>query len=334
LAADGSLLAVGYSDDAGTHVVVSEIPGGESFEVKVPEWPLNVFWLVADRIGRSVELILGEYASLDDLSDRHMWIRTIDVRRRELLPYRIELTYRTGGDAIITWDNDVILAVGERQVGLWDLETGSELAKDVYEAATHVGWTAIHPDGHLAALSGNGIIEVIDVSTGDLIKGLPNDEHFPLKVVFSPDGQWLATATVSGRVVVWNTRTWEQHMTWLAHSGFGSISMMFTPDSDFLVTGGVGQAAIWKIEQGVPGGVRLDVDPSRPDTDVRVAVRDDGDTLVTFTEGTGVRLWDVSPLGLLEHACAVVGRNLTRAEWEDVLPDRSYERTCPEYENG
>ena len=152
-------------------------------------------------------------------------------------------------------------------------------------------------------------------------------------VVFSPDGRWLAAATNSGRVVVWDARTWRQHGTWAAVPGFGIDSMVFTPDSDFLVTGGAGQAAIWNVEQGASGGVKLDVDPSRPDTDVLVGVRDDR-TLVTFTDGTGMREWDVAPDGLLEHACTVVGRNLTQQEWSDVLPDRPYVRTCPQYPDG
>ena len=109
--------------------------------------------------------------------------------------------------------------------------------------------------------------------------------------------------------------------------------MVFTPDSDFLVTGGAGRAAIWSVREGAKGGVQLEVDPSRRDAYVLVGVRDDG-TLVTFSEGTGVREWDVTPEGLLEHACTLVGRNLTEHEWADVLPDRRYERTCPEYPAG
>jgi hypothetical protein len=109
--------------------------------------------------------------------------------------------------------------------------------------------------------------------------------------------------------------------------------MVFTPDSDFIVAGGTGTAAIWNVE-GAGGGVRLDVDPIRPDTQVVVGIKDDGQALVTFTEGTGVREWTVEPGRLLEHACVVAGRNLTQREWADVLPDRPYERTCREYPAG
>jgi WD40 repeat protein len=296
--------------------------------------------LVADRSGRSFLLFLKEWA---DPSFRHMWIHTIDVQRGELLPNPVELLYRTGGDAVVTWDGDAILAAGQarvgvQQVGLWDLETGHPLASALHEPAYEVAWLGVDPDARLAALSENGQIEIIDLRTGDLITTLTYanelDQYQALKVAFSPDGRWLAAASGSGRVVVWETRTWELQTAWDAVPGFGVDSMMFTPDSDFLVTGGAGQAAIWNVEQGAGGGVRLEVDPSRPDATVLVGLKDNGRTLVTYTDGTGVRHWDVSPDGLLEHACTVVGRNLSQEEWSDVLPDRPYQRTCPEYPSG
>ena len=333
LSADGSAVAIGYQDDDGARVEVTELPSGRKFEIAVPVWPLNGWWLVAARSGRSFLLVLREWA---DPSFRHMWVHTIDVQRGELLPNPVELLYRTSGDAVLTWDNDAILAVGHRQVGLWYLD-GRPLTPRLYEAAATVGWLGVHPDGRWAALSEEGgAIEIIDLRTGELVKKLTHDEPDSLTVVFSPDGRWLAAATRNGRVVVWNTRTWEQHMTWEAVPGFSldTFSMAFTPDSDFLVTGGAGEAAIWSLEQGgASGGAQLEVDPTRRDAPVLVTVRDDG-TLMTFTDGTGVREWDVSPDVLLEHACALVGRNLTQDEWNDELPDRSYERTCPQYPTG
>jgi WD40 repeat protein len=331
LAADGSAVAVGYQDDDGARVEVTELPSGRKFEIAVPVWPLNGWWLVAARSGRSFLLILREWA---DPSFRHMWVHTIDVQRGELLPNPVDLLYRNSGDAVFTSDDDAILAAGHRQVGLWYLD-GRPLTPRLYEAAATVGWLGVGPDGRWAALSEEGAIEIIDLRTGELVKKLPHDELTALTVVFSPDGRWLAAATRNGRVVVWNTHTWEQHTTWEAVPGFSleTISMVFTPDSDFLVTGGAGEAAIWSVEQGVRGGARLEVDPTRRDAPVLVTVRDDG-TLMTFTDGTGVREWDVSPEGLLKHACALVGRNLTQDEWNDVLPDRSYERTCRQYPSG
>ncbi|MBD0282620.1 MAG: hypothetical protein ICV69_10570, partial [Thermoleophilaceae bacterium] len=38
--------------------------------------------------------------------------------------------------------------------------------------------------------------------------------------------------------------------------------------------------------------------------------------------------WDVRPSSWARHACAVAGRRLTRAEWEDALSDRDYDPAC------
>ena len=267
-----------------------------------------------------------------------MQVSWIDVQGRELRPPRIALEINSGNDAVVTWDNERILAA-EEQVGSWDRYTGAAVDPELFEAADADAGTAMHPDGRLAALSERDLIEIIDLTTGDLVARIDHDdalaESLPLfPIVFSPDGRWLAAATSSGRVVVWDTQSWKQYRTWPAVPGFGINSMTFTPEADFLVTGGAGTAAIWNVQQGLSGGVRLEVDPGRPDANVLVGVQDGGRTLVTYTEGTGVREWDVSPAGLLEHACMVAGRNFTRDEWNDVLPDRPYERTCPQYPAG
>jgi hypothetical protein len=95
----------------------------------------------------------------------------------------------------------------------------------------------------------------------------------------------------------------------------------------------VGTASIRSVEQGAGVDTILGVDPLRLE-DVAVATSDDGRTIVTFTEGTGVRKWNIAPERVLEHACAVAGRNLTREEWRNALRDRPYERTCPQYPSG
>ena len=33
----------------------------------------------------------------------------------------------------------------------------------------------------------------------------------------------------------------------------------------------------------------------------------------------------------VDRACAIAGRNLSIAEWEQFFPDRPYERTCPQW---
>jgi hypothetical protein len=50
---------------------------------------------------------------------------------------------------------------------------------------------------------------------------------------------------------------------------------------------------------------------------------------VAATIDTGVAVWDLDPHHWLGAACAIAGRNLTRAEWNRYLGAlRPYHRTC------
>jgi WD40 repeat protein len=42
-------------------------------------------------------------------------------------------------------------------------------------------------------------------------------------------------------------------------------------------------------------------------------------------------LWNVDPADWIRTACAIGGRNLTRAEWRQYLPARPYRSTCPQW---
>jgi WD40 repeat protein len=333
LAPNGTVAAVGYPDG---RVDVFDIASNETFHVNVAGVPDA---LTVDRLGRSV-LIHVPPPRPDAVTSPPVTVHTVDVRRGELLPYTIELDFLTAWDAVATWDHKAILAAGEQRVGLYDLATGALRSAALFEASDAVAALSVHPRGRVAALAvAGGVIEIIDLTTGQLVETLdPGDEfreRLPFsQMAFAPDGRWLAAATYSGQVIVWDARSWRQHSTREAVARFGLGPLVFTPDSELLIGGGAGTASIWSVEQPASAGVRLDVDPLRPDAAVHVATKDGGRTVVTLSEGTGVREWSIAPKRLLEHACAVAGRNLTHEEWNAVLTHRPYETTCPQYASG
>ncbi len=47
-----------------------------------------------------------------------------------------------------------------------------------------------------------------------------------------------------------------------------------------------------------------------------------------------VRLWNIDFTSWREHGCSMVNRNLSGAEWDQLLPGLPYERTCPELPPG
>ena len=54
----------------------------------------------------------------------------------------------------------------------------------------------------------------------------------------------------------------------------------------------------------------------------------DGNGLIAAYESGEAYRWDIRPESLVRHACAVAGRRLTRAEWEEFLPGRAYAPAC------
>jgi WD40 repeat protein len=56
----------------------------------------------------------------------------------------------------------------------------------------------------------------------------------------------------------------------------------------------------------------------------------DGTTVASVAGDDTARLWNVrTPPDLVAAACANAGRSLTREEWENLMPQEIYRRTCP-----
>ena len=71
-----------------------------------------------------------------------------------------------------------------------------------------------------------------------------------------------------------------------------------------------------RVGYGVPG------DP--------MAVNGSG-TMFALTADLDPLVWRVDPTSWLKIACTIAGRNLTSAEWQHYLPQRTYQRTCPQF---
>ena len=69
-----------------------------------------------------------------------------------------------------------------------------------------------------------------------------------------------------------------------------------------------------------------------------VAFAGDGTRVVSGGNDGRVLLWNVEPWAseqaLRGRACNLVGRNLTRSEWKQFLPGKSYRRTCAQWPAG
>jgi WD40 repeat protein len=168
---------------------------------------------------------------------------------------------------------------------------------------------------------------VVDLRDGRRVAELDRiDDVYSLEPVFSPDGRLLVAGTMSGELLLWDTRTWKRLHRWKANDG-QTFSYRFTPDSRYVISGGTdGKAGLWDVRNPTDAII---IDAARSGVnEVYVGASGDGRELVTVPQFGPPLRWDIAPDRLVRRACDIVRRSLTPAEWAAVLPDRGNEHTC------
>jgi WD40 repeat protein/DNA-binding SARP family transcriptional activator len=161
------------------------------------------------------------------------------------------------------------------------------------------------------------------------------------QTAFSPDGKTLAVDsgdTGKGMVTLYNARTGQPRAT-IGTQSYGGVDYLH--DGQWLVaTGGDTKpgAQLFDARTQQPIGVPFPIKHVRGDDynygiGYPVAVNDVG-TQFAAGELNAPVLWDVDPNHWRTIACTITGRNLSHAEWHTYLPNRHYQRTCPQWPAG
>ncbi|BBM84301.1 DUF4062 domain-containing protein [Candidatus Uabimicrobium amorphum] len=128
---------------------------------------------------------------------------------------------------------------------VWDIHTNKILLEHTYEAP--VNDVRFSPDGSMVYSAGLQI-DVWDVSQGEKIKSLGEENVLITKMTLSANGELLAVATADNRVVVYNTIS-KQQVACFADYSHAISNLSISSDLKFLASGDYGNSMkIWDLQ--------------------------------------------------------------------------------------
>lgn len=209
--------------------------------------------------------------------------------------------------AALSPDGDRLVAPCHADLCVWD--TGDGALRDTWDGGTVVAWS---PEGEVVATNGanddgTAGAAVIEADTGEERLTVPGHEAGDATdgaaggitdLVFSPDGETLATAGTDGTVRLWSVDDGVEVAT-LETGGEAPDALVFSPSGDRLAVAAPDvPVEVWDVASTEPVGT-LEAD-SQGD----VAWSPDGATIATSTRAaTGaarVTLWDADTLEAMD----------------------------------
>jgi WD40 repeat protein len=139
------------------------------------------------------------------------------------------------------------------------------------------------------------------------------------------DSQVMAAGTDDGRVAFFDTHSDRRRGPATKMAGAQIAQLAISPDGRLLAVSALDTAAtVWDIRSRTRIG---DAFPVAKGEIPAVAFEPRGRLLITEL-GSAIE-WPLDRPTLQRFACQVAGRDLTRQEWHEVLPNRAYRPVCP-----
>ena len=211
------------------------------------------------------------------------------------------------------------------RVEVLDLSSGRVLYRHVI--ANGKGGLSFSPDGQelagLGCCAPNSTIQVWAARSGAKLFSPHVDGH-ATSIAFSPDGHVFAAGSEDGKVVLWDAHDGSPLGSPLQVATGAIDPVSFSPDGRMFVASSADQTAtLWdvKARKRLANPFAIDVG-SIPVARFTPA----GDLVIDNLTDTA--LWPTDVQRWVRFACQVAGRDLTPAEWHDLLPHRSYRHVC------
>jgi WD40 repeat protein len=311
---DGRVLAVGHNDGTVTLLDGRTLRAQSTFRA-VPTGPVQGMAYVP---GGRLLAVGGDDG----------FLALVDPRRGELVRRLRGHSGSWVGTPSFSADGRLMATVSGYDVVLvWTLKAGQPLGRPRrFYPSLGAQDVSLSPDGRTLAVTTEVGIEIIDVATPLRRTLLPGSETVKLLARFTPDGRFVIGGSTEGWARLWSTETWQPATRVLAGHTGEVIGQSTSPDARTLATGSTdGTIRLFDLATQRPLGAPL---PGLANRLVAPQFTPDGAYLFAITGAGRAYRWDVRPSSWARHACAVAGRQLTRSEWADVLPEHDYDPAC------
>jgi WD40 repeat protein len=197
--------------------------------------------------------------------------------------------------------------------------------------------TALHAlrwsrDGRSVYVGGqDGVMREVEATTGTVTRFLSLTPTFSLMDIdHVPAADRMVVASEAGQVRMVDTVTFETIGQPLDTGGTQLQAVAVSADAALIAaTSRDGSLRLWDLKTGRNIGPSLDAHGQQT---FGIAFIGEGSRrLMTGGFDGSVVSWDLEPASWLRQACNLAGRNLTKSEWAQYLPGKTYRRTCDQY---
>jgi WD40 repeat protein len=228
------------------------------------------------------------------------------------------------------------LAVAEDggEIEVLDARTATPAFPPLPADTTYTIAVAFSPDGRLLVSGGSdGQARIWNARSGKQLRRIGPQRQYPVtSLAFAPPGHLIAEAYLDEYLALDDTDSRHPTGEQLSLNGSGANVVAFSSDGRLLAAGSsLHTVTIWDVDRRLPLGEPL---AGHHGVVSSVAFADHDRTLVSGAQDGTTAFRQLRPRTWERQACAIAGRNLTRAEWHQYVGNSGYHKTCPQWPSG